>query len=158
MPRPVCVRFSSVVVLFIGSLVLGRWVSNGSIFAEDPPVAKVAGSTGDLEPKNDPTLRSPVEWLLDPVKIPESEAKTEAEMKKYNEKIPGTDVAFDMLPIPGGVFQMGSPESEANRSECEGPQRKATVGPLWMGKCEVTWDEYELWGIGLDMQFRKITN
>ncbi|MBN1852641.1 MAG: formylglycine-generating enzyme family protein, partial [Pirellulales bacterium] len=28
----------------------------------------------------------------------------------------------------------------------------------WMGKCEVTWDEYELWGIGLDMQFRKITN
>ena len=27
-----------------------------------------------------------------------------------------------------------------------------------MGKCEVTWDEYELWSMGLDLQRRKLKN
>jgi len=30
------------------------------------------------------------------------------------------------------------------------------INPFWMGKCEVTWDEYELWGLGLDQQLRKM--
>jgi formylglycine-generating enzyme required for sulfatase activity len=31
------------------------------------------------------------------------------------------------------------------------------IDPFWMGKYEVTWDEYEQWAMGLDKQYRKIT-
>lgn len=65
-------------------------------------------------------------------------------MKPYVETIPGTQVTFEMAPIPGGTFTMGSPPSEAGRSDDEGPQHQVTVGPFWMGKTEVRWDEYDL--------------
>ena len=61
----------------------------------------------------------------------------------YVEKIPGTDVEFKMVPIPGGTFTMGSPESEADRRDDEGPQVKVKVDPFWMGQHEVTWDEFD---------------
>ena len=60
-----------------------------------------------------------------------------------------------MVPIPGGTFKMGSPASEKDRKDDEGPQVEVKIEPFWMGKCEVTWDEYELWGLGLDKQRRK---
>ncbi|MEA1952623.1 MAG: formylglycine-generating enzyme family protein, partial [Planctomycetota bacterium] len=64
---------------------------------------------------------------------------------------------FDMVPIRGGKFLMGSPDSEEDRKKDEGPQHEVVVEPFWMGKCEVTWDEYEQWSMGLDKQFRKHT-
>ena len=39
---------------------------------------------------------------------------------------------------------MGSPATEAGRKADEGPQHKVAIEPFWMGKCEVTWNEYEL--------------
>jgi formylglycine-generating enzyme required for sulfatase activity len=63
-------------------------------------------------------------------------------MVPYVETIPGTDVAFEMVPVPGGEFLLGSPEGEADRVEDEGPQVRVVVEPFWMGKCEVTWAEY----------------
>jgi formylglycine-generating enzyme required for sulfatase activity len=45
---------------------------------------------------------------------------------------------------------MGSPESEANRGDDEGPQVKKAIKPFWMGKYEVTWDEYERYFEGPD--------
>jgi formylglycine-generating enzyme required for sulfatase activity/mono/diheme cytochrome c family protein len=67
-----------------------------------------------------------------------------ADMKPYEVTIPGTDVKFKMVPIPGGEFVMGSPEGEAGRRLDEGPQHKVKIDPFWMGQCEVTWNEYEL--------------
>jgi formylglycine-generating enzyme required for sulfatase activity len=64
--------------------------------------------------------------------------------KGYVETILGSKVSFDMVPVPGGTFVMGSPTSEAGRGEDEGPQHPVTVRPFWMGKCEVTWDEFDL--------------
>lgn len=48
-----------------------------------------------------------------------------------------------MIAVPGGEFLMGSPETEELRKPEEGPQTKVTVDPFWIGKYEVTWDEYE---------------
>ena len=61
----------------------------------------------------------------------------------YSETIPGTTVSFDMVGVPGGTFRMGSPESEPGRKEDEGPVHTVTLSPFWIGKTEVTWDEYE---------------
>jgi formylglycine-generating enzyme required for sulfatase activity len=66
------------------------------------------------------------------------------EMKIYTNTIPGTRVSYVMVPIPGGQFTMGSPESEPGRKPDEGPQHKVEISPFWMGQCEITWNEYEL--------------
>lgn len=77
------------------------------------------------------------------------------EMRPYTQEIAGTPVKFDMVPIPGGKFLMGSPADEENRGDDEGPQHEVEVAPFWMGKCEVTWDEYEIWMFNLDIQRRE---
>ena len=51
---------------------------------------------------------------------------------------------FDMVYVPGGEFEQGSPEAEAGREAHEGPRHKVKVGNLWVGKCEVTWDEFDV--------------
>ena len=81
-------------------------------------------------------------------------AEAPAAMKPYTQRIGGTDVSFDMVPIPGGKVLAGSPPSEPNRAKDEGPQIEVPIQPFWIGKCEVTWVEYELWAIGLDKHLR----
>lgn len=90
------------------------------------------------------------------LEVDNSAAAAEGDMKAYTEVIEHTDVTFDMVPIPGGTFVMGSPESEDDREEDEGPQRKVKIDPFWMGKCEVTWDEFEIWMFDMDVQLRQI--
>ena len=63
----------------------------------------------------------------------------------YTEKIPGSDVTFDLVPIPGGTFTMGSAAAEPGRGDDEGPPVQVAVQPFWMGRCEVRWDEYDRW-------------
>src|SRR5258706_783414 len=81
--------------------------------------------------------------------------ETAAEMKPYTETISGTDVKFDMVPIPGGKFMMGSPETEAGRGKDESPQHEVEIKPLWVGTCEVTWDEYDIYSFQMDIKRRK---
>jgi formylglycine-generating enzyme required for sulfatase activity len=64
-------------------------------------------------------------------------------MVPYTETIPGTDVTFEMIPVPGGEFLMGSPDTEADRAAGEGPQVRIKVEPFWIAKSEVTWAEYQ---------------
>ncbi len=89
-----------------------------------------------------------------PLVVKNSEAASEAEMKPYVDLIEHTEAKIEMLPIPGGKFIMGSPESELNRSEAEGPQREIELSPFWMSKCEITWDAYDVWMSDLDI-FRR---
>ncbi len=68
---------------------------------------------------------------------------TQGYMVPYQAIIPGTDVQFEMVPVPGGEFLLGSPAGEADRSDDEGPQVRIRVEPFWIGKHEVTWAEYK---------------
>ncbi|MGO9115194.1 MAG: formylglycine-generating enzyme family protein [Thermoguttaceae bacterium] len=96
------------------------------------------------------------EWLPKPmIDIPEAKAANWAGMKAYVEQVPGTDSKFKMVPIPGGVFLMGSPATEKGHQPDEGPQHEVKVDPFWMEEHEVTWAEYELWALDLDKQRRK---
>jgi len=62
--------------------------------------------------------------------------------EKFTEKIPGSPVSFDMVPIPEGIFTLGSPDKEGFRDNDEGPQRRVKVSNFFMGKIEVSWEEY----------------
>jgi formylglycine-generating enzyme required for sulfatase activity len=76
---------------------------------------------------------------------PAKEGTKSADFKSYVETIPGSMVKFEMIAIPGGNFVMGSPNTEAGWSPDEGPQHPIAIRPFWMGKTEVTWDEYDLY-------------
>ena len=93
-----------------------------------------------------------------PAAVKNADAKTAAEMRPYTEVIVNGDVTFDMVPIPGGKFLRGSPDSEAGRNADEGPQHEVEIEPFWMGKCEVTWNEYEIWMFSLDVQRRELAS
>jgi formylglycine-generating enzyme required for sulfatase activity len=84
-------------------------------------------------------------------------ASQEQEMKPYTEVISGTGATFQMVPIPGGTFLMGSPSNEPGRQPDEGPQVEVKIDPFWMCKHEVTWDAYEIWSFSLDIQRRNFT-
>ncbi len=62
--------------------------------------------------------------------------------ESFTEKIPGSSVSFDMVALPGGSFDMGSPDNEPLREADEGAVRKGTLSTFWISKTEVTWDEY----------------
>ncbi len=64
-------------------------------------------------------------------------------MVPYKAAIPGTEATFEMQPIPGGKFKLGSPEGEKGRKPEEGPQVEIEIEPFWMSTCEVTWHEYK---------------
>ena len=61
----------------------------------------------------------------------------------YEVVIPGTDIKFEMIPVPGGSFKMGSPDEEEGRAEDEGPQIEVNVDPMWVAKTEVNWAQYK---------------
>lgn len=70
----------------------------------------------------------------------------------YTETLPGSDVAFEMVPVPAGSFLMGSAGSERGRRADEGPQHEVELGAFWMGRHEVRWDEYRIFMAALDLR------
>jgi formylglycine-generating enzyme required for sulfatase activity len=74
---------------------------------------------------------------------PQASAAT-ANTAPFVEKVPGTEVNFKMVPIPGGTFTMGSPAGEKDRKDDEGPQHDVKIEPFFMEEHEVTWAEYNL--------------
>jgi formylglycine-generating enzyme required for sulfatase activity len=90
---------------------------------------------GDARPQGDgPAIQVPGGWMV-----------------PYAETIPGTDVTFQMVPVPGGRFRMGSPDAEAGRTGDEGPSFEVEVAPLWIGRCEVSWAEYKRYMAACDL-------
>jgi formylglycine-generating enzyme required for sulfatase activity len=63
--------------------------------------------------------------------------------QSYTDSIPGSTARFEMIAIAGGRFTMGSRPDEAGREENEVPSTDVDVAPFWIGKTEVTWDEFE---------------
>jgi len=81
------------------------------------------------------TAEGPAEIYTEPTRVDS--------FADFTEQIPGSRVNFDMVAIPGGTYTIGSPETEPYRETDEGPQRELQMGDFWIGKAEVTWNEYE---------------
>jgi formylglycine-generating enzyme required for sulfatase activity len=71
----------------------------------------------------------PIAALFEPV---EAEIKT----------IVAARGGYEMVWIPGGTFEMGSPTGEQDRYEDEGPQHEVRVPAFYLGLCPVTNEEY----------------
>ena len=106
--------------------------SGAAAVADNPAAGFVAG---DQRPEGDgPAIKVPGGWMV-----------------SYDETIPGTDVTFRMIPVPGGTLRMGSPAGETGRGTDEGPQYDVAIEPFWIGRCEVTWSEYKAYMAACDL-------
>lgn len=56
--------------------------------------------------------------------------------------IPGTEVTFTLVYVPGGTYRIGSAEEEAGREGDEGPIQDVVLNGFWMGQFEVSDDEF----------------
>lgn len=104
-----------------------QWIAAGANW----PAALEIGKK-NAKPADDQALVDRIATRIQPV----------GEFTAYTNTIPSTVVSYEMVPVAGGEFMMGTPVTEKGRSDDEGPQRKIKVEPFWMGKFEVTWDEY----------------
>ena len=108
----------------------------------------LAGWTVQAEPEIDAKDLALVRQIRESILA--NPTKSGTGVSAYSEKISGTAVSFSMLPIPAGTFLIGSPASEKNRNADEGPQANVSLPAFWIGKYEVTWDEYEIFMFASD--------
>lgn len=59
------------------------------------------------------------------------------------QKIPGTSLAFTLIKISAGSFELGSKSNNPFNEKDEQPVRKVKVDAFYMDKYEVTYEEYE---------------
>ncbi len=68
--------------------------------------------------------------------------RSQSQAQVFTETI-AKGITLEMMAIPGGSFVMGSPNTQAGRSNDEGPQRTVNVTSFFMGKYEVTQQQWE---------------
>ncbi len=127
--------------IFSPTVVGSRPVTHYQIYSlKDGGFAPGAyGSLASLDPRDEWTVPTIAERI-----VANATEKSAADMKPYTNAIPGTDVPYQMVPIPGGEFQMGSPDGEKGHKPDESPLHRVKISPFWMGRYEVTWDQYLL--------------
>ncbi|MEW6737680.1 MAG: bifunctional serine/threonine-protein kinase/formylglycine-generating enzyme family protein, partial [Acidobacteriota bacterium] len=68
--------------------------------------------------------------------------KLEQGTARYFSEDLGEGVELEMVLIPGGEFQMGSPPTEKDRNDNEGPQHLVKVAEFYIGKYQVTQEQW----------------
>ena len=99
--------------------------------AQSPPLIQIPATRGWL-------VREGKEWR---------KREESITVEGYQEEL-SKGVAITMLQIPAGEFLMGSPQSEAGRSEDEGPQHQVKLRSFFLGQTPVTqaqWKEVAGW-------------
>ncbi|MDB4673206.1 SUMF1/EgtB/PvdO family nonheme iron enzyme [Verrucomicrobiales bacterium] len=118
-------------------LILKDWVAQGANWPESITLTQREKTDGAGETPDNLDLVKKIHAKI--------VATTEAEGNNndpYTATIPISDASFDMVPITGGSYLMGAPDSDSDADDDEQPQREISVAPFWMGKTEVTWAEY----------------
>jgi formylglycine-generating enzyme required for sulfatase activity/serine/threonine protein kinase len=108
----------------IGGLILVIAVIAGALF----------GGGGGIVPLIEPTATPTPTPTRTPTPVPFRQ-----QTQTFNL---GGGVTLDMVYIPPGRFQMGSPDDEEGRRDNEGPVHTVELDGFWMGKFEVTQGQY----------------
>jgi formylglycine-generating enzyme required for sulfatase activity/mono/diheme cytochrome c family protein len=117
--------------------LLRDWIDQGAVWPEN--VRLTPKKAEELKGLDESLIVAEIYRKI----VGRQDAPTDAAgMKRYTESLPNSEVQFEMIPIPPGQFIMGS--AGAGSKPDESPPRTIVLDPFWMGKCEVTWNEYEL--------------
>ncbi|BAY30263.1 hypothetical protein NIES2107_21070 [Nostoc carneum NIES-2107] len=128
LPRRRMIQIVGLVGAGVGSAIVGK----GLLFPSQPSI---------------PTLQKRLQTFKFDVVTVDAKGKpanpSKGEAKYFVEDL-GNGVTLEMVQIPGGTFMMGSPQGEAQRDKDEGPQQyKVTLSGFFMGKYEVTQEQYQ---------------
>lgn len=66
--------------------------------------------------------------------------------ENYNQELKNESITIDMIAVQGGTFLMGT--NDASRNENEKPQHEVLVDDFWIGKYEITWEQYDAFVYG----------
>ncbi len=69
-------------------------------------------------------------------------------LKNYTNVIPGTQVKYEMVAIPGGKF------TQISLIEGKEIQREVSLDSFWMQNYEISWQQYDVWQSELDIHWR----
>lgn len=124
---------SVVTVLLSAGLLLVAASGEGLDATGEAPESGVAGIVADAPADGEPSV-----------------ACDDGFMVAYTETIPGTDVAFRMVPVEGGVVRLSVAPEGGEPAFCE-----VELPPYWIGETEVTWAQYRPY-MKLDRQYAKL--
>ncbi len=65
------------------------------------------------------------------------------EFNDYTETIDNNDIGFELVAIKGGSFLMGADKNDVTRKQNEKPQHEVIVDDFWIGKYEISWEQYD---------------
>ena len=126
----------TVAILFLG-VCFKLWKNHlkAKLVDQGKDESVVVPDVDDLSPKSiSPKSISPesisLKSIFEPVKV-------------NNSKLPDTKIIIEMALVPAGKFKMGSPASEKGRSDGETQHEVTLTKPFYMGKYEVTQEQWE---------------
>jgi formylglycine-generating enzyme required for sulfatase activity len=121
---------------------LGKIDENSSVIKSD--VAEVK-SSNLREKVSSKELEKGELFTFEVVKVKDSGSIVNSSQGSATQKIEnlGNGVSLEMVKIPGGSFLMGSPDTEAERFDREGPQHYVNVPEFFMGKYVVTQGQWK---------------
>ena len=61
----------------------------------------------------------------------------------YTQDLKGETFIFEMIAVEGGAFTMGVERNNKTRKSDEKPAHVVEINPFWMGKHEITWEQYD---------------
>ncbi|MBD2523908.1 formylglycine-generating enzyme family protein [Nostoc sp. FACHB-133] len=134
----------------LGSVGLVTAVVGHEIFKRQSPTPK---STN--QPANQPTNQSTTISIAEPKYITFKFETVTVDKKgqvikrdpnkqaKFFKEDLGNGITLDMVKIPGGSFNMGSPTGENGRANTEDPQHAVNIPAFLIGKFEVTQEQYQ---------------
>jgi formylglycine-generating enzyme required for sulfatase activity len=70
------------------------------------------------------------------------------QFENYAQQIEPDSFTLEMVAVPGGTFLMGVDNEDKNRKADEKPLHEVYVDSLWMGKFEITWEQYDTFVFG----------
>ena len=82
--------------------------------------------------------------FIDSIVLGQDKIVSDSSFTAYDEVLAGKDKLITMVPVAGGLFNMGSPENEAGRRKDEGPVHAVRLSDFWISTMEIPWDVYEL--------------
>ena len=135
---------------FVGALLIQRFnkpspenIPTSELIPETPP-KNISTPQPTPSPTPSPRLKFPIQTFTTVTVNTRGEiiSRPQGQAELMTENI-GNGVSLEMVKIPGGRFLMGSPETEAQRYDDEGPQHYVDVSEFFMGKYAVTQGQWE---------------
>ncbi|PNW27261.1 UNVERIFIED_CONTAM: hypothetical protein BEN50_03265 [Euhalothece sp. KZN 001] len=136
----------------LGGVIVGQLLFSSEDEPSPPPTQPEEGeeekppTSSQPEPREtEPSSSNLAEFSFEVVTVNdrgEINQRTEETAQQLVEEI-GNGVNLEMVEIPSGSFLMGSPETEEERDDDEGPQHRVEVPSFLMGKYQVTQAQYQ---------------